>query len=679
MSMQLFARARALSVRAAGMALVALALSACGGGGGSSGDPLVGGGDGGGATVTVAELSVVLDRNSVPNDGSQAVTATVTALDKNRVAVRNVPLSFAADNGGIVQPAGLVTDDKGELKVAVGVGQFAPLNRTITLTAVSGAISKTASFTVVDSTTSEPVATALSMLLDKRTVSNSGSDNVTVTVTATGTGGKVVAGIPITFEVDNGAAFEPSGTVTNASGVWTAVVKIGDNKSNRLINLIAKSGTLTKADRFQVTGVRLSSQAIPGTVNPGSGGAIEYRVQDVNGAPIRNIDVNVSAPGLSSTIGSTDDNGLYVYNYTAPNTSGTLTFSSTAAGVASTQSVVVTGGTTTIPPVTTPVATVPVPVTATPKVLKVNTPTTSNQSQIKVLFLGANNTPVPNVRVRFDFNGNPTPNGSLTSGAALVYSDAQGVAVTNYRAGTTPSPTDGVVVRACWDYNDFAAGTCPNSSLVTLTVVAEGLAVTIGTDDTIEEGATTLTYVKRYVVQVADAAGNPVSSQQLTSQVDLLGYYKGDYRWLASETAWVPGRGGFVGAAPNTTRALPILACANEDSNRNGALELGEDARPNGNANGTLEPRKSDVTISFIGSDRTDASGQAVVKIEYPKSHAGWVGFEISVAADVRSPPAIWTGILPVEATAIERESPPPAFVNSPYGIGASGTCQVAD
>ena len=498
------------------------------------------------------------------------------------------------------------------------------------------------------------------MLLDKRTVNNSGTDAVTVTVTATGAGGKVVAGIPVTFEVDSGATYVPSGTVTNASGVWTAVVKIGDDKSNRLINLTAKSGLLTKTDRFQVTGVKLAPTALPATVAPGTAAAIEYRVSDVNSSPIRSIAVNVSAPGLSAVTGTTDDNGLYVYNYTAPATAGTLTFTATAAGVSALQGVVVTGGTTTIPPASMPVVTLPVPVTATPNVLKVNTTTTNNQAQIKALFLGANNTPVPNVRVRFDFNGAATPNGSLSSGSTLVYSDAQGAAVTNYKAGAAASPTDGVVIRACWDYNDFAVGTCPNSSTQTLTVVAEGLAVTIGTDEKIEEGSTGLTYVKRFVVQVADAAGNPVGSQQVTPSVDALAYGKGYYVWNAAITEWVLAR---------------FLACANEDLNRNGALEVGEDH----NSNGMLEPRKSDVTVSMVNSDRTDASGQAVLKIEYPKSHAGWVQVQISVAADVRSPPAIWTAWLPVEAAAVKRETPPPAFVSSPYGVAASGSCLVAD
>lgn len=665
--MNLFTAMKSASLGAMASLVLGVLLSACGGGGGNAGDPLLGGGSSG--SIRVSELSIVLDRSSVPNNGSAVVTATVTALDANRVAVSNVPISFAVNAGGVVKPEGTSTNAKGELVATVEIGSDRS-NRTITVTATSGAVSRTSSFTVIDSTTSEPKAETLSMLLDKRTINNSGTDAITVTVTAKGAGGNVLAGIPVTFAVDSNASVAPAGPSTNANGELTAVVKIGDDKANRVVNVVARSGLLTKTERFQVTGVKLQPTALPATVSPSTTGSVEYRVFDVNGGPIPNISVNVSAPGLPSVLGSTDDNGYYKYSYTAPATAGTLNFLASAAGVSVNQSVLVKGGATVIPNADKSVLSVPVPVSATPNVLKVNTTTTNNQSQIKAVFLAAQNTPIQNVRVRFDFNGSSNPNGSLSSGSDLVYSDAQGAAVTSYRAGATASPTNGVVLRACWDYGDFDLGACPNFSLVTLTTVAEGLSVTIGTDDTIEDGSTGLTYVKRYVVQVVDAAGNPVGSQEVTPTVDLNLYGKGRYVWNRALTAWVAGR-----YDNSDTYIGPAISCANEDANRNGALELGEDF----NSNNVLDPRKSDVAVSVIGSTKTDSSGQAVVKLEYPKSHAGWVNATISVAADVRSPPATWVGWLPTEATAIKRETPPPAFVQSPYGQARSGSCAVAD
>lgn len=655
---------------AAALALATL-LSACGGGGGASGSagtPLLGTTPSG-TTSAVASLSVAPAPVTLPNDGTATATITVTALDASNVTLKGVPISFTADTGTI-SPGSTVTDDKGELKATLGIGDN-KTKRTITITAAAGGVSKTATVSVVDSTTTAPTASNLTLLLDKFTVNNTGSDSVTATVTATGDGGRVVSGIPVTLEVDGGATYEavPAGaTLTNASGVWTGLIKIGSNKIDRVINVNASSGTLKRSDSFQVTGTRLNVTSFTPTVAAGAAGSITYLVADVNNAPMKDIDVNVSATGgIAASSGKTNANGLYTFNYTAPSSSGVVTVSAAVAAsdgrVANSQTIVV--GSATIPPVTTPVLTIPAPVTATPKVLKVNTASTNEISQIKVLFLGANSTPVPNMRVRFDFNGNPSPNGTISSGDALVYSDAQGNAVTNYRAGTAATATDGVVVRACWAPNDFALGTCPNSSTVTLTIVAEGLAVTIGTDNTITDGATTLTYVKRFVIQVADSAGNPVGSQPITPLVDLVRYYKGDYAW--SGNTWIPGRGGW-GDAAKTFREFGILGCPNEDINRNGALEIINGVSEDVNGNGALEPRKSDVTVLIEGTGKTDASGQAVLRIEYPKSHAGWIGIDITAAADVRSRPAIWSGILPVEAAAIKRETPPPAFASSPYG-----------
>lgn len=653
---------------AAALALATL-LSACGGGGGASGaagTPLLGTTPSG-TSSAVASLSVAPAPVTLPNDGTATATITVTALDASNVTLKGVPISFSADSGTI-SPVGTVTDDKGELKATLGIGDN-KTKRTITITASAGGVSKTATVSVVDSTSTAPVATEITLGLDKLTINNTATDTVTATVTAKGEGGRIVVGAPVSLELVEGASYVPSGTATDANGVVTAVIRLDpDKRANRAVTVKAISGALSKTTTFQVTGSRITVVGFTGSVATGGAGSVTYRVADVNNSPMVGVAVSVSAPGLAASTGNTDPNGQYTYNFTAPSTAGTVNITATAAGVSNEQSIVV--GSASIPPAS--IAVVSATPSATPTVLRVNTANTNNLSQIKMLFLGANNVPVPNVRVRFDFDGNTSPNGSLSSGDALVYSDSRGIAVTNYRAGTAASPTDGVVVRACWANTDFAVGTCTNSKKVFLTVVEEGLAVTIGTNDVIQEGSTGLTYIKRYVVQVANASGGPVGSQQVTPQVDLLSYYKGDYRW--NGTTWIAGRGGFQ--TGNVFRQLSILSCANEDSNRNGALESGEDL----NGNGTLEPRKSDVTVSMEGgTDKTNASGQVVLLIEYPKSHAGWVGVDISASADVRSPPARWVGILPVESGALKRETPPPAFVNSPYKLGNSSSCAIDD
>ena len=81
-----------------GLLLLSL-LAACGGGGGSAGTPVLGGG---GTTVPLSDLVVVLSAASVPNNGITGATATITAVDANRNALPNVPITLSADNGGVL-------------------------------------------------------------------------------------------------------------------------------------------------------------------------------------------------------------------------------------------------------------------------------------------------------------------------------------------------------------------------------------------------------------------------------------------------------------------------------------------------------------------------------------------------------------------------------------------------
>jgi hypothetical protein len=112
--------------------------------------------------------------------------------------------------------------------------------------------------------------------------------------------------------------------------------------------------------------------------------------------------------------------------------------------------------------------------------------------------------------------------------------------------------------------------------------------------------------------------------------------------------------------------------------NRNGVLEVyGNGAVEDANGTGSLEPRKADVNISFVGSSTTNTDGQVVLKITYPQSLGSWVGFNILVAASGVAGTegrTNYRGVLPVLASAVNDAAVPPAFVLSPYGVEASPT-----
>jgi hypothetical protein len=518
---------------------------------------------------------------------------------------------------------------------------------------------------------SVPTAADITLQLSANSVANSGTDVINVTVTAVDSSRNTAAGIPVQISVDNNAIATVSGSETNEQGRVTAQVGPGSDRSNRIVMVTATSGDIVRSATFSVTGANLTGVPLPAVVSPGAAGQIQFRLLDAKTNGIPNETIIVAGPDGVETTGRTSETGEYIYQYRAPASSPSelLQFRAAAGGDELTQSVRFNTGVTTVPPATLNSVRA-ASVSANPNVIAVNdVDSTTSRSEIRALFVGDNNKPISNVRVRFDLSTNANSNdGTFLSEETIVYSNQNGVATTSYIAGTRSSPTDGVTIRACWDYNDFAVGTCPNAVTTTLTVSAEALSVSIGNDATIGIGASQLTYVKRFVVTVSDASGRAVSGVLVTPTLDLLRYYKGV--WNRGLVKWT-----------KEVRAT----CDNEDLNRNGINEVYADGTiedANGSLNFTpgrpaLEPRRADVTIVTEGSNRTNASGQVVLRIEYPQSVASWVSYNLVVsAAGVAGTEgrANSDGILPVLADEVGDVETDVPFEESPYGIEASPT-----
>jgi hypothetical protein len=482
-----------------------------------------------------------------------------------------------------------------------------------------------------------------------------------------------------------------SGTQTNSSGVVTGQVGIGADKSNRVVTVTATSGSLTRSASFVVTGATLSATLVPNIPTPGStGNQIQYRLVDANSNGMAGQTITVTSPGLSTTTGTTDGSGAYTLTYTAPSTAGSVDVTAAAAGTSLFQTVQVQASSGAVPTVTT--AVLSKSVQPTPTVVGVNSTGTSNRAEIRALFLGANNAGIQNIRVRFDLGGDPNSiGGTFSTGSNVVYSNVGGVASSAYIPGTLASPTNGVTIRACWDYSDFAASACPNQVTSQLTVADVALRVSIGTDELVGVPSTGGTYTKDFTVVVVDSAGRAKADVQITPALDLLGFYKGFYSW--NGTAWVQSvintGPPYVWDAANGWVQQPSgqFVCPNEDANRNGVLEASTNSSSEDlNGNSVLDPSGvSIVTVSAGG--KTDSSGKAVVRIEYPRDHASWIDYQITVTAAVAGTEgkAVYTGTrlgqgaLPYPGSAVTNQTISPAFVISPYGRGIHASCLFAD
>lgn len=662
------------------------------------------GGSGSGAPT---DLLLTLNSPTIANNGSQTVTATATALDAKRNVLPGVVVSIGVDAGATAQPSGTTTNASGVVTAQIGTGGNST-NRTITVTATAAGLPpRTATLQVVSSPTSAtPTAADLSLALSANTLVNGGSSTITATVTAVDSNRVALAGIPVAISVDNNAVATVSSTTTNANGVVTATVGIGADRSNRSITVTASSGGITRSATFAVIGATLSASFSPQVAAGSAGNQIEYRLVDANGTPMAAQDISVTLPGSPSASGKTDVNGKYTFTYTAPTAATTLNIVATAAGDTRTQSVSVQASGT-VP--NAPQVPQSASLTPTPSVVTVNAAgSTTNQVELRALFLGANNQPVPNVRVRFSVAPANSSDGVATQvgGAVYAYSDATGVARGTFTPGQRSSPTNGVTVQACWSTTDFDMNAaCPSNRLIsnTLTIVSEALSVNIRTNNLIKTGDAGLTYIKEFVVMVVDAAGQAKPDVLITPSVDLTAYYKGfyfwnglvwaqqltlldseNYSWDAAASAWTRG----------STTNTPM--CPNEDVNRNGVREAGSyvaggtapaiaTRQEDLNWNGEIDPRKSDVAIKMVGSSRTDANGLAIVQIEYGQNLASWVDFVITVTASGISGTearARYSGLhygvgnLPYPSNAVTNQTVKPAFAISPYGLGATVVTQ---
>lgn len=643
------------------------------------------------ATADASDLVLTLSALSIANNGSQTVTATATALDAKRNVLSGVGIELTVDANATIAPNAKTTDTSGTVRGAIGIGADRT-NRTIKVTARSGALVRTANLLVTDGTGGTPVAADLSLTLSAPTLVNSGTAVIVATATAVDANRNAVSGIPVTIVVDSSALAVVGSPTTNTSGVVSANIGIGADRSNRVVTVTAISGALTRSASFRVIGADLTAAYTPQVDTGSTGNRIEFKLVDFNSIAMVDQPITVSAPGLPTVSGKTDVNGKFNYTYTAPSSTGALVITAASAGETEVVAVgVQTPGGGTIPAATErPLA---ASVSTTPSVVSVNTVgSTLNQSELRALFLGADNKPIKNVRVRFDLAGNLSNTDGVPSwlGGSFAYSDSGGVARGTFTAGQRSSPTNGVTIRACYDIVDFPSGSCPNAVTTTLTVASEALSVSIRTNEELRIGPTRLTYIKEYVVMVVDAAGQAKQDVVITPSIDLTAYYKGfyfltperwvqqltlaadeNYRWDTTARAWVKA-------------GLTFGQCPNEDVNRNAVREAGTfvagaaappvaSREEDLNWNGELDPRKADIAIKMVGSNKTDANGLAVVQIEYGKDLGSWEDYLITVtAAGVSGSEARarYAGRLTVLASEVNNVNASPAFVRSPYGTG---------
>jgi hypothetical protein len=187
--------------RAVLIAGAALALVSCGGSAPGAAPAVPGG------VTSLAMLEMTSSSPTVLAKSGETATITITAIDANRNALPDIPISLSADSG-VLTGTGTKTDAQGRMTVTFGLGGDRG-NRDVTVTATSGAVTGIASLrvegTTVSLTASPPTA------IDATTP-------VQITATVVDAANVPLPGVTVNFTT-TGGTLSSAVAATDATGV----------------------------------------------------------------------------------------------------------------------------------------------------------------------------------------------------------------------------------------------------------------------------------------------------------------------------------------------------------------------------------------------------------------------------------------------------------------------------
>lgn len=723
---------RFMNIKSWLVSVLALALAACGGGGGGAGgDPVLGGGTGSTPTTPVSGLIVTLSAPSVVNTGTATVTATVTALDANNNTVKGVPVTLAADNNGVVTiqgAAGSVTGDNGRLLASVGIGADQS-NRSITLTASSGAVSGKATLRVVDAPTGTVPASI--DVIAAAPVVGTGGDEVRITAFVKDANNNALSNAPVAFRTDTGVLSSVS-TVTNSAGVAAATLSAGQDKSNRTAVVTVSSATTSGRIELPITGTTLTLQG-PTSLLLGKSASFDVVATDSKGNVI---------PGIAVTGSSALGNPLVAASGTTTGTNGSVRYTYTAS-TAGSDTLVFRGAGATVSPqaplaissldfeFVSPAASTSIPVgTATPVTVR----------------LLSGGVPVSGQTIAFAATG-----GTLSAASAVtqVGSGQATVQISSSSAGP-------LTVQASVNLGGTVSST--TLPLVVVGTVPSKLVLQINTTALAPNSAGSTTHQARLLAKVTDSAGNPVQGQtvnftrlvdpsggnllQVSDVTDANGQASVNYASgpqstasngvvLGASVAGFPaasgqasltvnqaalfialGTGNVIGninpqtyqkdwtayvtdangiavngatltikAIPSHYRtgamvlnlvtrtwvyASPIWECPNEDGNANGILDLTPVSEDDNN-DGVLWPGN---VVSVTPGTAQTVNGLSSLSLIYAESYAPWLRLDLTVSTTVAGTESANTTNFLVTGSApdFSEAGGPPAGSISPFG-----------
>lgn len=575
-------------------------------------------------------------------------------------------------------------------------------------------------------------ATSIEVLASEVQIGTASGLSVTITAIVKGAGNVSLPDASVSFATDTGTLTTADAT-TDDSGVATATLTTGNNKSNRTITVTVTSGTVQGSVQIPVVGTELEFQGVT-TVALNSATTMSVALTDSNQVPIAGVPVTISSSlnnGLSATSVNTDAQGLATFTYTAVN-AGTDQLTFTGANFTLTQAITVSGENFVfISPAAGALVTVGTSQALTVRYLSGGAP----QAGVTVNFAATAGT-LSAASAVTNASGDATVSiSSLTASPATVQATLAGtvtatatvpitfVAVTPASvvlqvtptaiapnpSGTTANqsrllatvtdangnPVQGATVN----FNrltDPSGGNLSAASQVTnssgqatvqyiagaLTTASNGVQIraTVASAPTVFDDAS-LT-VNQSALFIALGTGNVITNlDEQTYKKDWVVYVT-DANGIAvpnisltMKILPVTYRKGTLEFATTWRYSANVVSCPNEDLNFNGILDgVGTLATEDANGSGTLEP--GNVISVTPGVITTGADGRATVSVIYAESYAPWVEVRLRAEAIVSGTESSKEAVFVVSGSTQDFSSATnaPAGVVSPFGTNACGT-----
>ncbi len=547
-----------------------------------------------------SSLSLSLSKTTVMTSASDSAAVTASVKDQSNALLTGVTVSFSADSGQL-DASSAQTGETGDARGKATVTFSTPDNKANRLVAVTA---RAGSLTAV----AHVQARGTEVLLNASTTNlKLGDDPVTLTVSVRDADTSPVANAPVTLTAEPAgrvALSAESGTTDSGGDLQVLVTAL----TTGAVTITAESLGARASREFPVSDPTQDFSIISPTENPTGLLTGTNLVILVNAPTQRNVQF---ATTFGSFTGSRESGQVI----TEPVSGGraSAVFRASEAGVAT---VLVSDAAD--PSVTDSLRVVvsaaaasaaQISLQTNSRVVEPSTGGVTNSALLRATVWNAADQVVPGVPVLFTLDSETTTGGGEYVSPVIAYTDAAGRATATFTAGSVSSGNRGVKVIA----SVLGKPSVPSSSVEIIIGGAAGsIVISRGsTIRTVTDPGQDTYYKLPMAVLVTDASGKGLSGVPVTLS--------------AWPNRWATGY--WFEYEEDKCRPEQTCVLFNEDVNRNGQMDPGEDV----NGDGFLTP-PAVAAGSVPGTVTTGADGTAVFDLTYVKTSAAWIEDQITAS-----------------------------------------------